>query len=126
MKGEIPHPNPEVSPSLPRIMPRRENFGPGDVGDYAFKLIEKGVVCETEVDIADGKPVRCGLPAIGVVNFTPSLEGYEVIPCCSGVHALEVKTVIESQAEKSGRSIDIGWNGDLLNIGWNGNKLYGD
>lgn len=87
--------------------PRREDFGPGKLGDHCFSLIQQGITCEA-ITGPDGK--RCEKPAIGTTEFDvlgdPTIVGH-----CSEEHHQAITLVVENELALSGRSTVVGRNG---------------
>ena len=85
----------------------REDFGPGELGDHCFFLIEHGITCEAIVGL-DGE--RCGEPATGTTDFDvlgdPTILGH-----CNEEHHWAIKIRVEKELALSGRNTVVGRNG---------------
>lgn len=90
MKGEVISSSDKTS-EKPQFVPRRENFGEGDVGDKAYDIIARGAKCYAI--ISDGnesdKVDRCGFPATQVVDVEIGFER-DYFPSCSLPHTFAI------------------------------------
>lgn len=112
--SEIPqHLESEASRDF-RLMPRREDFGEGELGDKIFLLISKGATCEVKGQIIPdtrGKREVCGFKATHALNYADGLGEEEFVLSCSGVHTLQAKAEISEDLQLIGRRSEFGING---------------
>jgi hypothetical protein len=95
---------PEVKKERPII---RENFGPGQLGEYCFSLIQQGVTCET---IVGPNGQRCGKRAKGTTDFDVLGEATILVHCSEEHHQLIINAV-QIELTTAGRSTVFGRNG---------------
>jgi len=63
----------------------RRQFGSGNAGRSAFRIIAKGAKCEGFIDSQNGKSDRCNKPAQFTLDFdVPRVNCLEQIPTCIG------------------------------------------
>lgn len=94
--------------SLERTAPvRREDFGSGRAGEWAYQTILAGASCETYID-AYGN--RCGELSVGTVDVD-ILGNLDLFPYCSDTHAQLLEDQLVSEIEKNGDHTAPGRNG---------------
>ncbi len=95
----------EVEPN--RII-KREDFGPGKLGDIAYKTIISGAPCETILQEEDN--LTCERISDRTVDYDASGDA-SFITVCSDIHEEMTKARIRRDTQKSGRITAIGING---------------
>ncbi len=83
--------------------PKRQNFGPGELGQKAYDAITGGAPCESIIGRNDKGFVTCGNPAVKTVDIYYS-SVTDIAPVCGPVHEEDTKGWMIQQAEHEGRA----------------------
>ena len=102
MTNERLQPNPENPQEI-----RREDFGPGRAGDWAYQTILGGAICLTYVD---DEKTECGQIATGTVDV--DIRGdLDLFPFCTNEHGIILTKQLVEEIERNGSSTTPSRNG---------------
>ncbi|OGH48077.1 MAG: hypothetical protein A3A51_02785 [Candidatus Levybacteria bacterium RIFCSPLOWO2_01_FULL_39_10] len=77
---------------------KREAFGPGFAGEWAYQTILGGATCETYID---GGKNKCGKKALGTVDVDIA-GNLDLFPYCTEDHAVKLTSQLVGEIENNG------------------------
>lgn len=89
--------------SLNELKELRRQFGPGEAGKSAFRIVAKGAQCEGSKVNKDGAIEKCIEPAELTVDFdVPRVNVLEQLPSCSECTGKIQLKILEDVKEQGG------------------------